>query len=347
MLNPGDILAGDYVIDALVGKGGMGCVYRAHDAGAPAALGGAVAIKELPRSVRLASGRTVAQGVSSQMKLMKRIDHSGVAKLLDAFQWEDCFYLVFEYVDGPSLRSVVAGRGPLDEQQVLAWALELCGILGYLHGLEPPVVYRDMKPSNVLIDASGALKLVDLGIAREFKDAQQEKDTIAFGTQGYAPPEQYGHAQTDARSDIYALGCTLWHLLAGVVPPMEFPLPDVRTVNAQVSEGFAGFIARCTQLDRQQRYQSCAQAAADLRRLQAGGGPAVRLVAAFRKLLKPRNAAASAPGQAPVPEPAEVFLRDVPTTVLSAAERATGELPLASDDFFFVVVQSELVCASE
>ena len=139
----------------------------------------------------------------------------------------------------------------------------------------------------------------------------------------------------------------MWHLLAGVVPPMEFPLPDVRTVNAQVSEGFAGFIARCTQLDRQQRYQSCAQAAADLRRLQAGGGPSVRLLAAFRKVLQPRNAAASAPGQAPVPEPAEVFLRDVPTTVLSAAERATGELPLASDDFFFVVVQSELVCASE
>lgn len=343
MLSRGDILAGDYVIDSLIGKGGMSCVYRARMQDQPQCM---VAVKELPATVRLASGLRVDQGISAQMSLMKRVDHPGIAKLLDAFRWESCFYLVFEYVEGRSLQSMVASEGPLPERQVLAWALELCDILDYLHGLKPAVVYRDMKPGNVLVDESGALKLVDLGIAREFKSASdQEKDTVAFGTQGYAPPEQYGSAQTDARADIYALGCTLWHLLSGFPPPMEFPLPDVRTVNPQVSEGCAALIARCTQLDRQQRYQSCDQLAANVRHLLGEGGPAARLAAAFKQLLKPRAQVMAA---APAPQPApDLFLEDVPTTVLSAAQRATGELPAAAGDFFFVVVQSECFTAAE
>lgn len=331
MLGRGEVLAGDYVIDALLGKGGMGCVYRAHVQEQPSV---AVAIKELPPTVRLSSGQLVAQGISSQMRLMKRVDHPHIAKLLDAFLWNGSFYFVFEYVAGRSLQSIVATSGALPERQALKYTRELCDILGYLHGLEPAVVYRDMKPSNVLLDDAGALNVVDLGIAREFKAADdQRKDTVAFGTQGYAPPEQYGCAQTDARSDIYALGCTLWHLLAGCPPPMEFPLPSVRTVNPQVSEACDALIQRCTQLDRAARYQTCEQLAHDVqacgedpagegaRNAVAGGavltgaasvapsgeaaedvsarcaadqgaagegdGPAERLAAAFKRLLKP------------------------------------------------------------
>ncbi len=348
MLGRGEVLAGDYVIDALLGKGGMGCVYRAHVQEQPNV---AVAIKELPPTVRLSSGQLVAQGISSQMKLMKRVNHPHIAKLLDVFLWNGSFYFVFEYVAGRSLQSIVATSGALPERQALEYARELCDILGYLHGLEPAVVYRDMKPSNVLLDDAGALNVVDLGIAREFKAADdQRKDTVAFGTQGYAPPEQYGCAQTDARSDIYALGCTLWHLLAGCPPPMEFPLPSVRTVNPQVSEACDALIQRCTQLDRAARYQTCAQLAHDVwlildsqacgddpagegaRNAVAGGaaltgaasvapsgeavegvsapraadqgaagegdGPAERLAAAFKRLLKPwpTHAAAAASG---------------------------------------------------
>ena len=268
MLGRGEVLAGDYVIDALLGKGGMGCVYRAHVQEQPNV---AVAIKELPPTVRLSSGQLVAQGISSQMKLMKRVNHPRIAKLLDAFLWNGSFYFVFEYVAGRSLQSIVATSGALPERQALEYARELCDILGYLHGLEPAVVYRDMKPSNVLLDDAGALNVVDLGIAREFKAADdQRKDTVAFGTQGYAPPEQYGCAQTDARSDIYALGCTLWHLLAGCPPPMEFPLPSVRTVNPQVSEACDALIRRCTQLDRAARYQTCAHLAHDVQRILDG-----------------------------------------------------------------------------
>ena len=268
MLGRGEVLAGDYVIDALLGKGGMGCVYRAHVQERPNV---AVAIKELPPTVRLSSGQLVAQGISSQMKLMKRVNHPHIAKLLDAFLWNGSFYFVFEYVAGRSLQSIVAAAGALPERQALEYARELCDILGYLHGLEPAVVYRDMKPSNVLLDDAGALNVVDLGIAREFKSADdQRKDTVAFGTQGYAPPEQYGCAQTDARSDIYALGCTLWHLLAGYPPPMEFPLPSIRTVNPQVSEACDALIQRCTQLDRAARYQTCAHLAHDVQRILDG-----------------------------------------------------------------------------
>ena len=268
MLGRGEVLAGDYVIDALLGKGGMGCVYRAYVQEQPSVV---VAIKELPPTVRLSSGQLVAQGISSQMKLMKRVDHPHIAKLLDAFLWNGSFYFVFEYVAGRSLQSIVATNGALPERQALEYTRELCDILGYLHGLEPAVVYRDMKPSNVLLDDAGALNVVDLGIAREFKAADdQRKDTVAFGTQGYAPPEQYGCAQTDARSDIYALGCTLWHLLAGCPPPMEFPLPSVRTVNPQVSEACDALIRRCTQLDRVARYQTCAHLAHDVQRILDG-----------------------------------------------------------------------------
>ncbi len=336
MLGRGEVLAGDYVIDALLGKGGMGCVYRAHVQEQPNV---AVAIKELPPTVRLSSGQLVAQGISSQMRLMKRVNHPHIAKLLDAFLWNGSFYFVFEYVAGRSLQSIVATSGALPERQALEYARELCDILGYLHGLEPAVVYRDMKPSNVLLDDAGALNVVDLGIAREFKAADdQRKDTVAFGTRGYAPPEQYGCAQTDARSDIYALGCTLWHLLAGCPPPMEFPLPSIRAVNPQVSEACDALIQQCTQLDRAARYQTCAHLARDIQRIlddQACGedhagegarnavadgavltggaaalgrevaedasvpraagqgasgevdGPAERLAAAFRRLLKP------------------------------------------------------------
>ena len=364
--------------DALLGKGGMGCVYRAHVQEQPSVV---VAIKELPPTVRLSSGQLVAQGISSQMRLMKRVDHPHITKLLDAFLWNGSFYFVFEYVAGRSLQSIVAADGALPERQALEYARELCDILGYLHGLEPAVVYRDMKPSNVLLDDAGALNVVDLGIAREFKAADdQRKDTVAFGTQGYAPPEQYGCAQTDARSDIYALGCTLWHLLAGCPPPMEFPLPSVRTVNPQVSEACDELIQRCTQLDRAARYQTCSQLAHDVQLIldgQAcgedpagegarnavadfaifvaadaapnaeaaegisalcaadqgavgeGDGPAERLAAAFKRLLKPwPTHAASESGAAGVPVAAAASgataVADVRDAVATPGEPAHG-----------------------
>ena len=265
MLKCGDVLAGQYVVDALVGKGGMSCVYKAH---LTQGANKVVAVKELPPTVRLSSGQLVAQGIAAQVKVMKRIDYPGIAKLLDAFRSNDAFYLVFEYVEGRSLQSIVAAQGAIPEKQALAWTLQLCNTLGYLHAMNPPVVYRDMKPSNVLLDENGALKLVDLGIAREFKGAgDQDKDTVAFGTCGYAPPEQYGRAQTDARSDIYALGCTMWQLVTGFPPPMEFPLPAANSVNAQVSAACSEIIATCTQLDRQNRYQTCEALAHDIRLL--------------------------------------------------------------------------------
>ena len=306
MLKCGDVLAGQYVVDALVGKGGMSCVYKAH---LTQGANKVVAVKELPPTVRLSSGQLVAQGIAAQVKVMQRIDYPGIAKLLDAFRTNDAFYLVFEYVEGRSLQSIVAAQGAIPEKQALAWALQLCNALGYLHAMNPPVVYRDMKPSNVLLDETGALKLVDLGIAREFKGAgDQDKDTVAFGTCGYAPPEQYGRAQTDARSDIYALGCTMWQLVTGFPPPMEFPLPAANSVNAQVSSACSEIIATCTQLDRQNRYQTCEALAHDIRLLLGigekgeaeaegeapdgdatgkGEGPAVRLARAFKRMLMP------------------------------------------------------------
>ena len=328
MLKRGDVLAGQYVVDALVGKGGMSCVYKAH---LTQGANKVVAVKELPPTVRLSSGQLVAQGIAAQVKVMQRIDYPGIAKLLDAFRTNDAFYLVFEYVEGRSLQSIVAAQGAIPEKQALAWALQLCNALGYLHAMNPPVVYRDMKPSNVLLDETGALKLVDLGIAREFKGAgDQDKDTVAFGTCGYAPPEQYGRAQTDARSDIYALGCTMWQLVTGFPPPMEFPLPAANSVNTQVSSACSEIIATCTQLDRQNRYQTCAALAHDIRLLLGigeegeavgeaegeapdgsvtgkGEGPAARLARAFKRMLMPLRVPKKVEGEHDAPLQHQTF----------------------------------------
>lgn len=122
-----------------------------------------------------------------------------------------------------------------------------------------------MKPNNIMLHPDGYIKLIDLGVAREYVDDVNKTDTVAFGTEGYAAPEQYGtKTQTDARTDIYELGATMWHLLSGGAPPMEFPLPDVRTVNPNVSEGFANIINKCCKLDRVERYQTCEELAVDL-----------------------------------------------------------------------------------
>ena len=186
-----------------------------------------------------------------------------IVDIADIVTTDECIYVVMDYVEGVSLDKVIREEGPQSEENVQDWTMQICDALDYLHNQDPPIIYRDMKPSNIMLRPDGYIKLIDLGVAREYKD-KSTKDTVAFGTEGYAPPEQYGKAQTDARSDIYALGATMWHMLTGE-SPSEYPLPDVRTKNKDVGEGFAQVIVpKCTQLDRELRYQNCNELIADL-----------------------------------------------------------------------------------
>ena len=260
-LAKGDIVKGRYEILRLIGEGGMSRVFLAADL---QLNNKQWAIKEVDRNAKDPMGRPIEQSLASEADLLSKLDHPSIVDIVDIEKTEDFIYVVMDHVEGQPLDKVVREQGPQSEEDVQRWMLQICDAIGYLHRQNPPVIYRDMKPNNIMLHPDGYVKLIDLGVAREYKD-EARKDTIAFGTTGYAAPEQYGKAQTDARTDIYGIGATMWHLLAGETPPVEFPLPNVREKNPSVGEGFADvIIPQCTQLDREERYQTCDELAADL-----------------------------------------------------------------------------------
>lgn len=257
----GDVIKGRYKILSVIGKGGMSRVYLAADL---QLTNKQWAVKEVDRNATDPTGRPIEQSLASEAELLSKLDHPNIVDIVDIEKTEDFIYVIMDHVEGTSLADVVRREGPQSEEDVQKWMLQVCDALGYLHRQDPPIVYRDMKPSNIMLHPDGYIKLIDLGVAREYKD-EARKDTIAFGTTGYAAPEQYGKAQTDARTDIYGIGATMWHLLVGEAPPVEFPLPNVHTKNENVGEGFADvIIPKCCELERARRYQDCDELAADL-----------------------------------------------------------------------------------
>ncbi|MHB2017553.1 MAG: protein kinase domain-containing protein [Candidatus Xenobia bacterium] len=210
-LQPGDVLQGRYRIEGVLGQGGMGTVYRATHL----QLNSAVAVKQLQSHVVDAEMRASAERQFRQeAQILCRLHHPQLPRVYDLLEQEDSHYLVMEYIDGSSLEQA----GPAPEAQVLEWAARLCDVLEYLHGQQPAVIFRDLKPSNIMLDAKGSIRLIDFGIAKLLDVGST--GTIARGaaSMGYAAPEQYAGV-TDARSDIYSLGATLYTLLSGEMPP--------------------------------------------------------------------------------------------------------------------------------
>ena len=238
-LAPGTVLQGRYSIDRLLGGGGMGMVYLAHDqrlANRPCA------IKEMVDHFIDQAQRIEANDYfAREADTLAQLKHQAIPAITDRFELANRHYLVMEYVEGRNLEEELAARGePLPEGLVIDIARQLCDVLAYLHGLQPPIVYRDMKPSNVMLNANGRVVLVDFGIARLFKAAR--KGTM-IGTLGFAPPEQY-QGQVDPRSDIYSLGATLHYVLTGRDPEKfpPFSFPPVRDLRPGVSSNLAGAI---------------------------------------------------------------------------------------------------------
>ena len=207
----GTVLENRYRIDALLGAGGMGAVYRAWDG----RLHQDVAIKENA----LASPASARQ-FEREARMMARLRHPNLARVIDHFVTPaGVQYLVMDYVEGEDLGQIVKRVGPLDEARALAWIDRACDGLTYLHSQDPPIIHRDIKPSNIKITPRGEVYLVDFGIAK-IGDAREHTTTGALGvTPGFSPPEQYGTGGTDERSDVYALGATLYALLTGESPP--------------------------------------------------------------------------------------------------------------------------------
>jgi serine/threonine protein kinase len=268
LLKRGDTLRGnygEYTILNLVGRGGMGVVYKVQRADDASEW----ALKEMrppPNTPddEVAENRTLFE---QEADLMSRLDHPNLPVLTDRFLFEGRPVMVMEYVPGQTLEAQMQDtNAPMLKQEALQYGIQLCRVLDYLHNLKPQIIYRDLKPPNIMITPRGVLKLIDFGVARTYK-ARKAKDTIAMGSAGYAPPEQYGKGQTDPRSDIYALGATLLHLLTNAPPiPLQPPQAGaVRTMNPSVDEQTEQVIIKAMSLDRAQRYTDCKAMEAALR----------------------------------------------------------------------------------
>jgi tRNA A-37 threonylcarbamoyl transferase component Bud32 len=263
-------LRGRYLILQLVGQGGMAAVYRATNRRTKAT----VAIKEMSQDgLTPTELRESLESFQFEAETLQRLHHPNLPRVYESFSENSRHYLVMDYIDGTTLEQhqQSTGNGPLSESEVLRWAGQIASVLGYLHSQRPPIIFRDLKPSNIMLTSAGEIKLIDFGIARVFAPGRS-RDTQVLGTPGFAPPEQYGKAQTDARADVYSFGCTLYQLLSGYDPgSTPFYLPPLDTRNPKVSPSVQAAILRATKLDRDQRYQSVDDFARDLRIGQQSG----------------------------------------------------------------------------
>lgn len=247
MLNPKQIFDSKYEILKTLGSGGMGTVYLAQNI----KLGTLWAIKEVNKKL----GDRV--DLLAEPNLLKKLAHPSLPRIFDIIEDENYMYIIMDYIEGIPLDKELEKRKSFPEKQVIEWAKQICDALKYLHTMKPhPIIYRDMKPSNLIITPSGEVKIIDFGIAREYKQASTA-DTTYIGTRGYAAPEQYGTSQTDDRTDIYSLGVTLYHMLTGKSPnDPPYEIKPVREINSKLSRGIEHIITKCIRQDPTQRYQS-------------------------------------------------------------------------------------------
>jgi len=265
-LPPNSLLRERYLIIRKVGQGGMAAVYQVADTWHPGIFW---AVKEMSDAALSVHDREFAvQSFMQEAKLLATLRHPNLPRVTDAFTEGGKHYLVMEYVPGQTLQDLLNQRNmPFAEVEVLPWAIQLCEVLAYLHSQEPKIIFRDIKPSNVMITPEGRVKLIDFGIARFFKPGKTT-DTMALGTPGYASPEAVT-GQTDERSDIYSL-CIMLHQLLTLFNPVQdmFNPPQVRRLNPAVSVRMEQALMCGIQNLREQRWQSIPDLQIELLNLQ-------------------------------------------------------------------------------
>ena len=260
MTELGTVLDGKYEILKKVGQGGMSIVYLAMDN----RLNKQWAVKEI-KNDGSKSVETLLKGLEREANILKNVDHPVLPRIVDIINENGTIYVIMDFVEGKPLNEVLKAEGAQKQSDVIEWGRALASALDYLHSMNPPIIYRDMKPSNVMLKPDGSVKLIDFGTAKEYV-IENNADTTALGTRGYAAPEQFGDAQgrgiynTDARTDIYNLGATLYHLVTGknpCEPPYE--IKPIRQWNPMLSSGLEQIIIKCCQANPNDRYQSCSE----------------------------------------------------------------------------------------
>lgn len=261
MLEIGSLVDGKYKILSEIGHGGMSVVYMAINEKANKTW----AVKEVRKDGKM-DFNTVRQGLMAEIETLKKLKHPNLPSIVDVIEDEDSFIIVMDYIEGRSLDKIIEENGAQPESFVVEWAKQLCDVFGYLHSRTPPIIYRDMKPANIMLKPDGNIMVIDFGTAKNYEIDLGE--TTGIGTIGYAAPEQYigsGLGRTDARTDIYCLGITMYHLLTNVDPCKNL-ISDksIRSVNPSLSHGLDAIIQKCTQYQPSDRYQSCAELMYDL-----------------------------------------------------------------------------------
>lgn len=256
MLEIGSLLDGKYKILSEIGRGGMSVVYMALNEKANKTW----AVKQIRKDAKL-NFNIIRQGLVTEIEILKKLKHPNIPSIIDIIEDEESCIIVMDYIEGNSLDKILEEQGAQPQEDVVKWALQLCDALGYLHSCNPPIIYRDMKPANIMLRPDGNITLIDFGTAKTYEI--EEGETTGIGTIGYAAPEQYvrsGLGRTDVRTDIYCLGITLYHLITGI-DPCKNVISDrsIRTVNHMLSPGLDEIIIKCTEPQPENRYQSCAE----------------------------------------------------------------------------------------
>lgn len=266
-LAPGTLLAQRYKIAQVIGTGGTSAVYGVTDLRTPQVW----AVKELWSNNPVFNEEQIRHQLGAEVRLLSGLRHPNLPRIVDSFEENGRHYIVMDFVQGQTLKTILSQAKTFPLELVLDLGCKLASVLDYLHQQDPPIIFRDLKPANIMIGEGGALKLIDFGIARHFSQSATQ-DTQALGTPGYAPPEQYGktEGQSDRRADIYALGANLHEMLTGQNPGRTpFRFAPVTGSRPEVSEQLAKLVAKCVELDPESRFQNAGEVFEILREEQS------------------------------------------------------------------------------
>lgn len=260
-LHPGTTLVNRYLIQGVLGVGGMGAVYRARDLHFPS-VDKRVAVKEMIIQARDTVVReTIVRNFEREANLLATLSHPAIPRIYDYFTEGERSYLILEFIEGKDLETLMTENpGFFTEAQCIAWAIEMCDVLTYLHSHRPePIIFRDIKPSNIMINPSQHVVLIDFGIAKPF---QAGPKGTQIGTEGYSPPEQY-RGEASPQADLYALGATLHHLLTRKDPRLEAPFSfserPIRQINPSISIELETIVITAISYNPENRFKSAAE----------------------------------------------------------------------------------------
>lgn len=295
-----------YCVLHAVGKGGMGAVYMAQDTQLGDRL---VAVKEMSQGNLFGQeAQDAIESFKGEAHLLAGLQHPNLPGIHDYFEEAGRWYLVMSFIEGETLAHYLAhAQGQrLTLEETLRIGLALCHVLSYLHTQRPPIIFRDLKPSNIMRNTNGHIYLIDFGIARHFKPGQA-KDTTSYGSMGYAPPEQYGRAQTNERSDIYSLGVTLYECLSGYDPSQSpFRFPPLQTLVSKLPLRLVTLLTQMLEMDESKRPANINVVEQELQQVSASKSAPRRRVS--------KSTAPKPQVQAPVPTPSISTQYPIPPT---------------------------------